>query len=365
MMRVGDEGRSGAFVESIKQKPSLLGAAALPDFRNLGVLLRLLLLVNALGLATALVRNERWAQLPTTVLELAARVELPLLSMACVLYLFAPWLRRLPVLSASVLLFVLVAVVVLALELVGTGNADSLAELLWAWAACALTLAYFRCRQQRLSPALAEARLQALTARIRPHFLFNSLNAVLGVIRSDPRRAERVLEELAELFRMLMRDHRELVSLADELRLCEGYLAVENLRLGERLQVRWVLPLAGSVEHQALLAVQVPALLLQPLLENAVYHGIEPVSEAGEIIVHATRDGEQLLLEVDNPLAASAAAHPGNRMALDNIRERLMLFFDLEARLEIELREGRHRVRIRLPWRTKNLQTGQQSREEA
>lgn len=347
-------------------------ATALPDFRNLGVWLRILLGANLLGLLWVLARNDAWPLLAGEFVDIALWLEPPLFLLLPLLHLLHPRLAALPVRLGRLAVVLMVMLVVGAQHLLfstalsGLINVATLSRsLLWAALGSIALLIYFALRSTLYSPALAEARLLALTARIRPHFLYNSLNAVLGVIRSDPRRAERVLEELAELFRMLMRDHRELVSLADELRLCEGYLAVENLRLGERLQVRWVLPLAGSVEHQALLAVQVPALLLQPLLENAVYHGIEPVSEAGEIIVHATRDGEQLLLEVDNPLAASAAAHPGNRMALDNIRERLMLFFDLEARLEIELREGRHRVRIRLPWRTKNLQTGQQSREEA
>ena len=103
-----------------------------------------------------------------------------------------------------------------------------------------------------------------------------------------------------------------------------------------------------------LLRARVPSLLLQPLLENAVYHGIEPAAEAGEVIVRIARHGRELRIEVDNPAAAQGAHHAGNRMALDNIRERLMLFHDLEARLEIDEADGRYRVRIRLPWKTEN-----------
>ena len=91
--------------------------------------------------------------------------------------------------------------------------------------------------------------------------------------------------------------------------------------------------------------------MLQPLIENAVYHGIEPAAEAGEIVVRIARHGDELRLEVDNPVADVDQHRAGNRMALNNIRERLMLFFDLEAGLDIDSGGRRHRVRIRLPWR--------------
>ena len=261
-----------------------------------------------------------------------------------------------------------------------------LRALAWSWLAAAIALLYFDYRSWRFTPALAEARLMALTARIRPHFFFNSLNGVLGVIRSDPRRAERALEELADLFRALMQDHRERVPLRDEVELCERYVDLERLRLGDRLSVRWefggggasrgdagsvaggaigeldpvnATPRAGAgleaarAEARAsLLDARVPPLLLQPLLENAVYHGIEPSTEAGEVVVRVDRRGEVLSLEVDNPVCDAVRHHAGNRMALDNIRERLMLFYDLEAGLEIDEGGGRYRVRIRLPYRT-------------
>jgi two-component system sensor histidine kinase AlgZ len=186
----------------------------------------------------------------------------------------------------------------------------------------------------------------ALTARIRPHFLFNSLNAVLGVIRSDPRRAETALEELAELFRNLMQDNRDLVPLSAEIALSRQYLDLERLRLGERLQVRWDVE---SCPPDAL----VPPLMLQPLLENAVYHGIEPLGEPGEIQVHLACCDDRLSVEIANPCgsAESGNHHAGNRMALANIRERLALFFDLEASLTTETAGRRFQVRIELPYR--------------
>ena len=184
----------------------------------------------------------------------------------------------------------------------------------------------------------------ALTARIRPHFLFNALNAVLGVIRSDPRRAEEALEELADLFRVLMRDNRDLVPLSEEISLARKYLALERLRLGDRLQVIWDVE---SCPPDAL----VPPLMLQPLLENAVYHGIEPAEQPAEITVRFARRGGLLLIELANPYVAGASDHVGNQMALANIRERLMLFYDLEARLETNAGDGRYVVSMLIPYR--------------
>ena len=337
-------------MESIKQKPAPLGAPALPDFRNLGVILRLLLVVNLFAAATLLLRVDDGSRLFAEGVLLAGRVELPLLLVVLLLYLAAPRLRALPPRPAlAALLGLVVLAVAFSYPLIDGGSLFR--RLAWALAAALICLVYFDYRSRRYSPALAEARLQALTARIRPHFLFNCLNGVLGVIRSDPRRAERALEELADLFRVLMRENRELVPLGDEVALCERYVDLERLRLDERLSVRWEMAAPGSDEHAALMAAAVPALLLQPLLENAVYHGIEPSSEQGEIVVRIERRGDELRLEVDNPACDVERHRAGNRMALDNIRERLMLFFDLEAGLDSECGGGRYRVRIRLPYR--------------
>jgi two-component system sensor histidine kinase AlgZ len=214
----------------------------------------------------------------------------------------------------------------------------------WAALATALAFAYFGLRQRAFSPAVAEARLMALTARIRPHFLFNSINAVLGVMRSDPRRAEAALEELSDLFRVLMQENRELTTLGEELALCRQYLDLERLRLGERLQVRWHLE---TCPEDAL----VPPLMLQPLLENAVYHGIEPAADAGEIVIAIGRKADEVLIAITNPWRDDGGHSAGNRMALANIRERLMLFFDLEARIDTSVVGGEYRLRIRLPYR--------------
>ena len=333
-------------MQSIKQKPVRpLPRRHLPDFRNLGVVLRVLLLVNVLALLTALVGEPDVRALGEAFLLMLGRVQLPLFVVVLLLFSASPLLARLPYRVGAGLLLVASALAALAIFplLAGSGE-HSWRWVLWALGAALVALLYFDHLARRLTPSVVEARLMALSARIRPHFLFNALNGVLGVIRSDPRRAERALEELAELFRVLMRENRELVALGDEITLCRRYLDIESLRLGERLVVRWEIE-PGSED------VRVPPLMVQPLLENAIYHGIEPLAEPGEVRVSVARSGSELVIEVGNPVAPKAQPHAGNRMALDNIRERLLLFFDLEARLDSASEDGRYRVTIRLPFR--------------
>ena len=336
-------------MKSIKQKPGhALLRGGLPDFRNLGVLLRVLLLANLLAAATVLLRVDDPAAWPLALMVMAGQLELPLFVVVLLLFLGQPRLARLSGrAAAAVVLAVVLAVIGVSYPLLRESEPAALWRwLAWGAGATAMCLAYFDYRSRRYSPALTEARLMALTARIRPHFLFNCLNGVLGVIRSDPRRAEQALEELADLFRALMRDNRDLVPLGAELDLCERYVDLERLRLGERLAVHW------EVEHCPRDAL-VPPLLLQPLLENAVYHGVEPASGAGEIVVSISRRGGEVRIKVDNPIDDVERHIAGNRMALDNIRERLVLFFDLEASLDIDASGGRYRVLIRLPYRRK------------
>jgi len=336
---------------SIKQNPV---GRPLPDFRNFGVMLRILLGVNVLAFGGALVQSAGIGDWVQRYVDMAAWVQPLLLFNLALLALLGDLLRRLPAWVGQVAV-VCAAAASAALLLdfwrfmgLDDGGWQRLvrAALLGGLAAAAL-LAYFALRAKAFSPALAEARLQALTARIRPHFLFNSLNAVLSLIRADPRRAETALEELADLFRALMRDHRDLLPLADEIALCRQYLDLEKLRLGERLNVEW-----GVVEIPE--DLKVPPLLLQPLLENAVYYGIEPSNEAGTIRIRFARKGDELHIGLANPCPVGGPASGGNHMAIANIRERLALYYDLEARLEtdeVELKSGRreYRVRIVLP----------------
>lgn len=323
-------------------------ATRLPDFGNLGVMLRILLAVNLLAFCAALARNDGLARLPQELVELAALVEPPLIAAVVLLYALGGRLARLPYAAAAGAIAAAAAALCALFQALfsppGLPPAGLLRAALWGALAAVATLFYLDLRNRAFSPAVAEARLMALTARIRPHFLFNSLNAVLGVIRSDPRRAEAALEELSDLFRVLMAENKALVTLGEEIALCRRYLDLEHLRLGERLQAAW------DVEACPMDA-QVPPLMLQPLLENAVYHGIEPAHEPATVTIHARRDGDEVRIDLANPYHGENSHHSGNRMALDNIRERLMLFYDLEARLETAAENGVFRVSIRLPYR--------------
>ena len=297
------------------------------------------------ALAVSVFAGEGWAPAIDRFVRAAAFIEPLLLASLVVLYAAALWLARLPYWQGCAAVLAVALLLAAGQELLITGHTEGLGRVLALTAAgVAALLAYFRLFAKAYSPALADARLQALQARIRPHFLFNSLNAVLSLIRRDPRRAERALEDLADLFRTLMSDARQFTRLADEIALLERYASIEQLRLGERLRITWELDAAPP---DALL----PPLVLQPLLENAVYHGIEPATGSGEILVHIERRGDRVLVRIENPFLPQHQHRSGNRIAFENIRERLVLFFDAEARIDTFFDGGRYRVEIEIPYR--------------
>jgi two-component system sensor histidine kinase AlgZ len=207
-----------------------------------------------------------------------------------------------------------------------------------------MTLRYFfvQHRNQQTLKAESRARFQALQARIRPHFLFNSLNTIANLTYEDPDRAEEAIEDLSDLFRASLRADNQ-VSLEREIELTRQYIALEALRLDDRLQVKWLIK--ARVERFSL-----PALTLQPLVENAIYHGIEPLPEGGEVRIELRQTGDQLIVRISNPLPpARSPNRAGNRMALENIRERLDLAFDGRAKIEHLEENGLYTVSIRVP----------------
>jgi two-component system sensor histidine kinase AlgZ len=322
----------------------------LPDFRNLGVIARVLVGVHLLAFGAALAAASGWDDLLDRLMRAAGFLEPILLASLLVLVILSPVLTRMRfAIGAGVVLVLVLVMTALAKHGVagvyGVPVDDEFPQaLLLAALATGLLLGYLRLATKAYSPALAEARLQALQARIRPHFLFNSLNAVLSLIRRDPHRAERALEDLADLFRTLMSDARQFVHLADEIALLERYASIEQLRLGERLRIVWELDAAPA---DAIL----PPLVLQPLLENAVYHGVEPSTEPAEVLVRIAQRGNRLHVLIENPYSEAPAHHAGNRMAIENIRERLMLFFDAEARLDARIDGKRYVAEIVMPYR--------------
>ena len=315
-------------------------------------MLRVLLGVNLLALAVAFIQSPGLADWMARYVEMAALVEpLLLLALGALAALRDP-LRRLPLRLGQLVVVVVAGGLAYAQNLfwqsLGFGDSgNALRPVVLAMAATVVLLGYFELRARAFSPAQAEARLAALNARIRPHFLFNTLNAVLSLIRARPQQAEAALESLSDLFRAAMRDPGEMISLADEIALGKQYFELERLRLGERLAVNWQI---GAVSMD----LPIPPLMLQPLLENAVYHGIEPLPEGGTVSVSIARRGDELRIAITNPNAGQSQHAVGNHIAVANIRERLALYYDLEARLEIEVGEQFYEVRIFLPCRTPN-----------
>ena len=219
----------------------------------------------------------------------------------------------------------------------------------WPWLAPALTGAalasalfyWLRLRAIAQRPADTSARLAELQSRIRPHFLFNTLNTAIALARVDPARTEGLLEDLAELFRVALAEPDAAVTLGSEVELAQRYLAIEQIRFGARLRVAWELDPAAA-------GARVPPLLLQPLVENAVRHGVEPAPEGGQIRVRTQVRRGQAVVRIDNTLHGPAS-RPGAGMALRNVRERLALMHDVQAHFEARTDGDVFRVRLAVP----------------
>jgi two-component system sensor histidine kinase AlgZ len=219
-----------------------------------------------------------------------------------------------------------------------------LAPALAGAAMAAAVFYWLQLRADALLPADTTARLAELQSRIRPHFLFNTLNTALALVRVDPTRAERVLEDLAELFRVALGDHSDpaaSVTLGEEVELAQRYLAIEQIRFGQRLKVVWELdPDAG--------AARVPPLILQPLVENAVRHGIEPADAGGTIRVRTRVKLGRALVTIANSVPVTPS-RPGHGIALTNVRDRLRLMHDMAAQFETRREGDVFRVQIVVP----------------
>jgi len=190
-------------------------------------------------------------------------------------------------------------------------------------------------------PADAQARLSELQARIRPHFLFNTLNSAIALVREDPARAEAILEDLSDLFRHALMAPSESVTLAEEVALARRYLDIEQVRFGERLDVEWSLDAAA---HRA----RVPPLMLQPLVENAVKHGVEPSAKGAKVKITTQRRGGSVVIKVTNTVPAGQGER-GHGVAQDNVRERLRLLHDVQGQFHTGLKNGIYQVRVEVP----------------
>lgn len=336
----------------------------LPDFCDTRTVFAVVLISEILALTFALARSADTAFL-TELARISVFVQWLGLTSAALLCFTRKGLARRSVFAVSAIVFALLLANTFALSEVvlwvgrnlrGRGlDATLFPTEHWSFvlrnaAICiivvALLLRYFFVSHQWRHHVRAEARsrIHALQARIRPHFLFNSMNTIASLTRSDPARAEEAVEDLADLFRVTLRDTETPLRIKEELELTRIYQRIEMLRLGDRLQVEWDV---ADVPTHAL----IPALTIQPLLENAIYHGIELLDGGGVVNVQGRVDGGQVEFTVTNPVArerGSGQRH-GNHLAIDNIRERLQLAYGHLGQLEVVQSPSQYRVTMRFP----------------
>lgn len=347
----------------------------LPDFCASRAVFAIVLIAEIVALVFAIARqgvhDNFWVDLATSSLFL---LWIGLIC-AALLCRARAWLHAMPVARATALaIAMLVAVVLIVSEVVfqignlwagglaqpgGLFPRDHLGFLLrnaavgFIVSALALRYFYISAERKRSIEMEAQARIRALQARIRPHFLFNSMNTIAALTRSNPEQAEQAVEDLADLFRASLSEANSRVSLADEIEIARTHERIERLRLGKRLEVRWDI---GALPLDA----RVPTLILQPLLENAVYHGIEMLPQGGCVTIVGRREGDTVRIEVRNPIppAAGYADRDGNRMALENISQRLELAWPGRARVETEQEGGQFCARLIFPYADSPLLEG-------
>ncbi|HZO22902.1 MAG TPA: sensor histidine kinase [Steroidobacteraceae bacterium] len=314
----------------------------LPDFCTSRAALAIVLIVELTALMLTLARDSAligfWTDLARTSLFL---LWIGLAGAGLLCWLGEP-LKRLPVAqgSAAVLALItgLITVVSLVTFVLGRSTFGGYASIvalfpsepgtfLWrnviiGFVVTALALRYFYVTHEwrRNIEMQATARVHALQARIRPHFLFNSMNTIASLTRTHPEVAEQAVQDLADLFRANLSDKRDTITLEEECEVARTYQRIEQLRLGSRLRIDWKI---DPLPRNAL----VPGLMLQPLLENAIYHGIEPQPEGGTVTVTGELAGGLITIVVRNPVGAQQNEREGNRLALANIRERLGLMY--------------------------------------
>jgi two-component system sensor histidine kinase AlgZ len=330
-------------------------AATLPDFCSMASVFTLVIVAELVVVIDALAPDARmhWRGFATATLFV---VWLALLS-SLMLCRLVPRLRRVSQVPAYLLALAALVSLVVAASLVvawldhalGTGltpvsmprfvvgNAVLAALLGAALLRYFYVLAEWRARLA----AVARAQFEALQARIRPHFLYNSMNTVAALVRVDPAAAERTVEDLADLFRAALGAEDKPSTLGAELGLIDRYLAIEQLRLGDRLKVeRELAALPKDME--------LPALRLQPLVENAVYHGIQPRRDGGTLRIAGRCSDDGVEIEIDNPLP-DAASPPRSGHGMENVRRRIAYHFGESGRLDVRIEDGVHRVIVELP----------------
>jgi two-component system, LytTR family, sensor histidine kinase AlgZ len=358
---MNETGRDYSIVQQARERALPLprvgdGDFYIPDLCRVRSVFMLVVTGELLSLVLAVVQaDERWVEWNYFGL-LSLFVQWTLLTSAAGICLLRRWLARQTVPLATAIVVVIVLVDVLAFSLFADGIINpAQADRPWQGVAKNLLISllitlmvlryfYLQFQWQQQQEAEMQARLTALQARIHPHFLFNSMNTIASLISVNPERAEDAVLDLSELFRASLRAGDRLIPLASELDLCRRYLAIEQLRLGDRLSLEW--QIEEGLDQQA-----IPPLTLQPLVENAIYHGIQPRPDGGTVRIEAYRKGDSVYLMVQNPRPTEdQRIHQGNRMALANIQSRLRALFGEPAVLKHSHQNDIYTVTMRLPW---------------
>lgn len=329
----------------------------LPDLSSapmfLGVILICELLAICLCLAAYGLEHLGWQQLGMV----SMAIQWIALASLLILASLRPWLKRQSAAVAGVSCFIVVQLVtlsfgatllyfygaILGLKLWNLAEQMTISMI---FSGIGLRFMYLQQQFRNQQQAQLNAQLQALQSRIQPHFLFNCMNSIACLIEIDPAKAETAVEDLSELFRASLAEPG-LVPIRDELSLCDRYLAMEKLRMGERLQLQW--DIDEAMKHQL-----IPSLTLQPLLENAIKHGIHPLAEGGIIRVAVLKRNDQLYLEVSNPVAPGPKV-AGNQVALNNVLARLQAHFGDGVRWDINEHDSQYQIIIQ--YGLKNLAT--------
>ena len=335
--------------------------AYLPDFCAAGVIFVVVLVAELVAILLTLASHTT----PGTFLTELAKMSMFILWLgllgAGILCKIRPWVEKFGATKAFVFSFILLEILSIAIAEITYrltsiyGQAVIISDshaafILRTFAISSIVIAlamrylYISSEWRRSIVLEAESRISALQALIRPHFLFNSMNTIASLTRSNPKQAEQAVEDLADLFRANLGGPRDRTSLKEELEVAAIYQRIEKLRLGERLTVNW------NVSELPMRAL-IPSLTIQPLLENAIYHGIELLPNGGEVTINGVRTADNLEIEICNPVPLDPPTDKGgNQMALSNIRQRFELAYGTKAAVTVDESDDAFRIKLMFPF---------------
>lgn len=350
-------------MNNIKLKSSFL-----PDFCSVRILFIVIIISELLSIVIVLVLSRNITDFISFLAEISFLVLWIALLSAALLCMARHYLNALPDFWTSTLSYLLILLVTLCVsesawwlrgqwpdfqDRIITSHLIFLAKCIGISAiSSAMILRYFYVQHQwRLRiQSEANARFQALTSRIRPHFLFNCMNTIASLTRIDPTLAEQAIEDLADLFRASLQESKVMVTINDEVDICRRYLRMEEHRLGDRMSVQWQL---DSLPGDAF----IPSLSIQPLLENAIYHGIENLPEGGTIRIDGKIDSNRITIRVTNPVSVQKVprSSESNQIAQDILRQRLQACYDGKSELDFNHEDNLYTATINFPYLNEDI----------